>query len=203
MLAEFIPKAKDEVIKSHYPSGKIREEKYVRDGKPANGWSRKSFYENGKLALHECFSHELVIEQLFYSEEGELTAHKIYSHSQKKLIDKPKVTVVQRPNVVDGCAHMGFYYKHMPAISEFIGAEYKQEDLEKAYNNFINTPYPNEEKENAGDEWDDQIVTWRLQGKNMSFLIGFEHGEGYYHWNLRASNETDYEKARNFMESLV
>src|SRR5436190_20929477 len=102
MFTDFIPKQTDELVKTCYPSEKILEEKYLRNGTPANGWSRKTFYENGNIELHECYSNSMIIEQLFYNEQGEITAHKIYSHSQKKLIDKPKQTELRRTNVVNG-----------------------------------------------------------------------------------------------------
>lgn len=195
MIQAFTPKPKDEKTISLYPSGNIQEEKHMRNGIPANGWSRKVFHENGAVHLAECYSHSLIIEQLFCDEAGILLAHKIYSHKQKQLIDKPKQTMVERPNVVTGYGHMGFYFKHLPAISKFIEAEYDEAALEKAYHDFITTPVP--------DELDGSEVHWGITGKEMRFSLWFERLEGYYQWHLWAKDETGYEKARHFMESLV
>ena len=79
----FNPQPTDTLNHSFYASGKIKAEAWMRQGIPANGWSCKTFYESGRLELHECYSSSMVIEQLFYGEEGEITAHKIYSHSKK------------------------------------------------------------------------------------------------------------------------
>jgi hypothetical protein len=194
MLTSFTPKSTDEIITSCYSSGNTREEKWLRNGTPANGWSRKTFYENGNIELHECYSNSMVIEQLFYNETGEITAHTIYSHAQKKLIEKPKQLEVHRPNVVEGCDHMGFYFKNLPAISQFIGAEYNEDELEKAYHEFINSPYEGGEEE--------RTQHWGLEGKEMRFSLWFERSEGYYFWHLRAKDEEGYQKAKDFMERL-
>lgn len=57
MVPIFTPKHTDEQINSFYPSGKIQEEKYLSNGIPANGWSRKTFHVNGVIQLAECYSH--------------------------------------------------------------------------------------------------------------------------------------------------
>lgn len=189
-------------MRGFYESGAIKKEWFLRSDAPANGWSLKEFYESGHLKMAESYSHSLVIEQVFYNEGGEITAHKIYSHSQKKLIDKPKQAPLPRPNVVTGTAHMGFYFHHLPDISKFIGAEYDEAALEKAYREFINTPFSYHDLENSNDDWEDPIVSWVLEGTDMSFIIGFEHGEGYYQWLLYTKTEEDYERAKQFMNNL-
>lgn len=107
-----------------------------------------------------------------------------------------------RHNTVSGTAHMGFYFKHLPAISKFIEAEYNADELDKAYQDFIKSPSPYDDMQHTDEEWEAEIVSWRIQGNNMGFVIGFEHGEGYYQWSLWTKTEEDYERARNFMESL-
>jgi len=196
MLTDFTPYPTDELIQSFYPSGNVQEEKYLRNEVPANGWSRKLYYENGTLQQAECFSHSLLIEQIIYNESGNVISHKIYSHSKKELIEKPTVTKVIRHNSVSGVAHMGFYYRHLPAISQFIKAEYDESNLDEAYNVFL---------ADAGndDEFDfDKEYSWRLKGETMSFIIGFEKYEGYYQWALATRSESDYEAAKTFMENL-
>lgn len=196
MDTSFSPKSSDELTRPTYPSGKIKEESWIRNGDPANGWSRKTFYEHGGLQLHECFSNSMVIEQLHYDASGSLTAHRVYSHKAKQLIDKPVQTKVIRPNVVDGCEHMGFYYRHMPAISRFIGAIYNEDELSKAYDDFIELPMP------EGDEEEARVKTWSIRGPEMGFAIHMEKGEGYYFWHLWAGSEEAYESAKNFMAAL-
>lgn len=195
MITAFTPTQTDELIDSFYPSGNIQEEKYFSNGIPANGWSRKTYYERGTIQLAECYSHSLIIEQLWYDEDGNLLAHKIYSHKHKELIDKPKQTVVERPNVVEGCDHMGYFFKYLPAISQFIEAEYDKAALEKAYYEFIHSA-PTDDTE------DEPPVYWGITGKKMRFLLRFERDEGYYQWQIKAEDERDYKEAMRFMERL-
>lgn len=196
MLPTFAPKATDPKISSFYPSDNIQEEKYLSNSISANGWSRKTFHENGSVQLAECYSHSLIIEQLLYDETGNLLAHKIYSHKHEQLIDKPIQTVVKRPNVVEGCDHMGYFFKYLLAISKFIEAEYDEAALEKAYHDFIHSA-PTENSE------DEPPVYWGIAGKKVRFLLRFERNEGYYQWQIKAEDERGYEEARHFVESLV
>lgn len=198
----FSPKEEDEIHTKIYPSGKLKEADYLRKGIPANGWSRKLYYERGAIQLQECFSNSLVIEQLVYDEEGNILSHKIYNHRLKQLIDKPVQTEVIRHNTVSGVAHMGFYFKHLSAISKFIESEYEEEKLEKAYHDFIHIPSPYDDMKDKDEKWEEQYATWGMIGKEMNFIIGFEHGEGYFHWELQSKSEENYERARFFMESL-
>lgn len=196
MNTSFQPHSNDQCIRQSYPSGSLLEEYYLRDGQPANGWSRKLFYETGQLQLAECFSHSLLIEQITYSPDGTIAAHKIYSHSKKQLIDRPVPGPVVRHNVVSGCAHMGFYYHHLHAIAAFIGANYVEEELEQAYQSFI--------AEASDDENFDYCkeYTWRLKGAQGSFSISFEKYEMLYFWHLAADTEERYEAAKRFMDQL-
>ena len=196
MRTDFIPRSNDDLRQEAYSSGILKEERWLHNGTPANGWSRKIFYESGKLELQECYSNGMVIEQLFYNEKGGQVTHKIYSHKQKKLIDKPKQEKVHRPNVVSGYSHMGFYFKHLPVISQFIGATYNEEELWKAYHDFMNSPMPDDNTETS-DKF------WGIRGKEMRFGLWFESGEGYYQWHLWTNSEAGYEKARLFMETLT
>lgn len=200
--SSFFPKDDDENFKSIYPSGKLKESSYLRNGQPANGWSRKLFYEKGALQLQECYSHSIVIEQLGYDEEGNIISHKIYNNRLKQLIVKPVQTVVIPHNTVSGTAHMGFYFKHLPAISKFIGAVYDEVDLDKAYQDFITSPSTYNNIKKADDEWEEENTPWKIQGNNMGFTIAFEHGEGYYQWGLWTKTEEDYERAKGFMDNL-
>ena len=74
--------------------------------------------------------------------------------------------------------------------------------MEKAYQNFIKSPSPYDNIENTDSELEKEIVSWKIQGNNMGFVIGFEQGEGYYQWSLWTKTEEDYKRARYFMESL-
>ncbi len=197
MTVDFIPRPSDEVIKTFYASGNLRSVQYIRNGKQANGWSAKEFFDNGKLQLAKCFSHSLLIEQIRYDENGTVILHEIYSHSQKKLIKRPEVKQIIRPNIVSGCGHMGFYYKNLPAISNFINAEYDEDSLEKAYKTF--------NKEASDDEHFDfeKQYLWRLRGESMTFTIQFEKYEMLFFWYLSAQNEQQYAKAKHFMDNLL
>lgn len=191
---DFIPLPGDTPERSFYDSGKLKTEAWMRQGIPANGWSRKTFYESGSPELHECFSHSVEIEQLLYNEAGEIMEHKIYSHTQKQLIDKPVQTSVQKINVVFGTNHIDYFFEHLPAINRFIGADYEEAGLKKAYNDFMA-----ESEEEEGEAAD---VHWGIEGDEMKFSIWLEKGESYYAWRLWAKDEEGYNKAKAFMVGL-
>jgi hypothetical protein len=199
MNREYAPKDQDTLEENFYPSGQIKETRYAQNGQPSNGWTARSFYETGMLQREQSFSHGSIIEQVEYDETGRIRSHKIYSHGQKKLIDKPVSKPSPRPNVVSGYGHMGFYYRFLPAIAEFIGADYKEESLDKAYQDFLadaNT------YELTDEDYEEREYRWSLQGKRMNFALWFEKHEMLFQWHLWAKNEEDYEEARAFMESL-
>ena len=198
MQTNFLPKVGDQEIQTFYNSGPQREKQYLRNGIPANGWSRKEYFENGNLKFAECFSHELIIEQVHFDDTGSIISHKIYSHAKKELIDRPVITTIFRHNTVSGVGHMGFYFQHLPAISQFIGAGYDSNELDKAYQEFIKAI---SEDENL--ETDDGQFSWGIEGESMGFTIGFEKYEMLYQWSLYTKSEEQYAKARQFMEQLT
>lgn len=85
----------------------------------------------------------------------------------------------RKRNIVEGVAHMGTYFNVMPEIAAYIGADYNEDDLDQAYQKFINTPEPEEDIPYHDDEarkgiyWDH----WILQGKELRFIIQFEKGK--------------------------
>ena len=193
----FTPRPGDREVTSYHPNGLPDSVAYFREGIPANGWSRKEWWENGNLKQADCFSHQLLIESVTFDENGNKQGHLIYSHRLKTLVNKPIVTNIVRHNTVSGCAHMGFYFRHLPAISAFIGAAYEEESLEKAYRFFL-------EKVSADEEIDtsEMEFTWTLRGTHMTFMIRFEKYEMLYQWGLFAKTEANYATAKAFMEQL-
>ncbi len=201
-MKEYIQKPDDKVKVSFYPSGKTCEEIYEKDGKPANGWSRKVFFENGDVWIEECFSHDIVIEQIEYKEDGTLESHMIYSHAKKKLIDKPTWVPPTRPNVVTGCSPMGFFLDKMPAIAEFIGAVYSEEEFLKRYDEAVDAVAERESSDGPASTDDDEDVSLKIAGPEMKFGIWFDPHEIVFQWHLWAKSEEQYEKAKEFMEGL-
>ncbi|RYZ17448.1 MAG: hypothetical protein EOO16_24180 [Chitinophagaceae bacterium] len=184
-----------------YPSGALCSVRRVENGAPANGWSVSVYFENGQLARTECWSHGLLIELKTFEEDGAQRAHQIYNHRLKQLVDRPVVQPgnTVRPNIVSGCAHMGFYLRHLPAIAAYIGATYDEDELMRIFNGFFASPMGN-----TREHSDDGPLTlqWRLGGPEMVFYILFEEGEMLYFWHLRAPDEESYTAARAFMEAL-
>jgi hypothetical protein len=88
MVTDFTPRIDDKCIQLFYSSGKLHEQLYQRHGSPANGWSRRVYYETGELQFLQSFSHSIVIEEILYDRRGIILAHKIYSHKIKRLIEK-------------------------------------------------------------------------------------------------------------------
>lgn len=106
-------------------------------------------------------------------------------------------------NIVDGIDHMGSIYKAMPAIAEFIEADYKEEELDKAYHEAMNLPEPDETLPDDHDGYGVWWTNWTLKGKQLSFTICFEKYEGYFGWAIRCPDEETYLKTKAFIGSYL
>lgn len=104
-------------------------------------------------------------------------------------------------NIVQGVDHMGSIYKAMPAISEFIEAEYKEEELDEAYKNAMNLPDPETPLPDDLDGYDVYWTNWTLKGKQLSFTICFEKYEMLYEWAIRCPDEESYLRTKAFINS--
>ncbi|RYY64758.1 MAG: hypothetical protein EOO12_08795 [Chitinophagaceae bacterium] len=182
-----------------YPSGVLCSIRRLENDVPANGWSVSEYFENGQLARAECWSHGLLIELKTFEEDGTQRAHRIYNHRLKQLVDRPVLKPYERPNVVVGFGHMGFYFQHLPAIAAYIGAPYNEDELEAAYQRWMDRPRPEREE---GSEWEPETERWGIAGPSLRFSLWFEEGEMLYQWQLWAPDEAAYWKARAFLESL-
>ena len=81
----YTPKEKDELEQEFYPSGQLKQSCYTVGGQPSNGWTVRNYYEHGALQREQSFSHGLLIEQVEYDTEGNITSHQIYSHNEKEV----------------------------------------------------------------------------------------------------------------------
>lgn len=106
-------------------------------------------------------------------------------------------------NIVDGVDHMGSIHRAMPTIAALIGAEYKEEELDKAYKGFQNLEQPDEPLPDDHDGYGVWWINWTLKGKEMSFTICFEKYEGYYGWAIRCPDEETYYKVKTALEPLL
>lgn len=158
-------------------------------GKPANGWSSKKYYPDGKLEEEENYSNGLLIEKICYDESGVITEYKIWNNRLKQLIDKPPRPKIPKPNVVTGHAFLGGYFKQLPAVSEFINAEYNEDSLLRSFNT------------SCAMEKDD--ARWTMRGEHMSFSIYWDHDEISHQWHCHCATEELYWKAREFLEDKL
>lgn len=161
----------------------------LRDDKPANGWSRKKYYPDEKLEEEENYSNGLLIEKISYSESGSITEHKIWNNCLKQLINKPAQPKLPKPNVVTGHASLSNYLKQLPAISEFINADYNQDSLLQSFDA--------SSKPEAGD------TKWTMKGEQISFTIYWDHDEISHQWHCHCATEALYWKARAFLEDKL
>ncbi|RYY40452.1 MAG: hypothetical protein EOO08_04780 [Chitinophagaceae bacterium] len=187
------------VEETYYPSGAVHARRTTENGQPANGWSVEEFHVNGQPARIECWSHGLLIEVKMWNDEATLVTHQIYNHRLKQLVNRPDVKPYARPNVVVGFGHMGFYFRHLPAIAAYIGAEYDEDALDAAYHRWMHRAAPEREPD---EEWEPETQAWLLKGSRMRFGLWFEEGEMLYQWQLWAPDEERYWEARAFMEAL-
>lgn len=104
-------------------------------------------------------------------------------------------------NIVDGVEHMGSFYRAMPHVAAFIGADYDPDDLEKAYKEFCDIEFPDEDNplpddhDGKGYWWDN----WVLKGKEMTFVICFEKYEMLFGWSMACPDEETYLKAKTVL----
>ncbi len=106
-------------------------------------------------------------------------------------------------NIVEGLDHMGSIYRAMPAIAEYIEAQYREEELDKAYKNFSEIDPPEEPLPDDHDGYGVWWTNWTLQGKKLSFTLCFEKYEGYYGWAIRCPDEETYLEVRKFMQTVL
>jgi len=177
----------DTVLKQLYPNGTLYLYTVLKEGKQANGWSRKKYYPNASLEEEENFSNGLLIEKINFGESGIIISHKIWNNRLKELVDKPAAIQLPKRNVVTGCASISYYLKHMPSISEFIDADYHEDSLIQ----FFSTSSTSGEGE----------TIWRLTGKQMSFTIYWVYDEVFYQWHCHCATEELYWEARNFLQA--
>lgn len=173
--------------KQIHPNGALYLYTVLKDGKPANGWSKKIFYENGGLQQEENYSNGLLIEVISYDDSGIITEHKIWNNRLKQLIAKPAQAKLLKPNVVTGYAFFSAYLKQLPAVCEFIKAEYREDLLLQSFNACYRA------KQND--------ATWTMKGEQMSFTIYWNHEEVSHQWHCHCTTEALYWKARVFLES--
>lgn len=104
-------------------------------------------------------------------------------------------------NIVEGIEHMGSFYRAMPAIAQFIEAEYHEEELDKAYRDFCVIEPPEEPLPDDHDGYGVYWTNWTLKGKQLSFTICFEKYEGYFGWAIRCPDEETYLKTMEFISA--
>ena len=161
----------------------------LKDGKPANGWSSKTWFKKEGLQQEENYSNGLLIEKICYNESGVIAEHKIWNNRLEQLIDKPPHPKLRKPNVVNGYGSLSAYIKQLPAVSEFINAEYNEDSLFRSFH------------EASKIEKDD--ATWTMKGKQMSFTIYWDHDEVSHQWHCHCTSEELYWKARSFLKDKL
>ncbi len=185
----YIEKLNDIISKRLHPNGALYLYTVLRDGKPANGWSSKKYYPDGKLEEEENYSNGLLIEKIGQDESGVITVHKIWNNRLKQLIDKPPPPRLSKPNVVTGLCHLCDCIPQLAAISEFIGAGYDENSLPQSYDAF---------RKSAQEE-----AKWTMTGKQMRFIIYLEEWEGLFKWCCYCDTEELYWKVREFLKGKL
>jgi hypothetical protein len=104
-------------------------------------------------------------------------------------------------NIVEGVEHMGSFYRAMPAIANFIEADYNENELAKAYQDFCNIEPPDEPLPDDHDGYGVWWTNWTLKGKKLNFTICFEKYEGYFGWAIRCPDEETYLKTKEFISA--
>lgn len=89
---------------------------------------------------------------------------------------------------------MGSLYRILPRIAELIGAEYREEDLDRAYQEFQSMPEPDPDNP-LPDDHDGKDVYWKnwvLRGRITHFTLCFEKYEMLYGWSIPCQDEETY-----------
>ena len=178
-MQSYTEQTDDVVSKQFYPDGTLHLYTAFKDDRPANGWSSKKYYPNAALLEEDNYSNGLLIEKITYDESGTISIHQIWNNRLKQLIDKPAAPKLLRPNVVTGCSSLYDYLKKLPAISEYIGANYEEDSLLRSYN---------------------EEAAWKIKGEQMSFTIYWDKNEVSHFWHCHCATEELYWKARKFLE---
>ena len=106
-------------------------------------------------------------------------------------------------NIVEGIEHMGSFYRAMPAIANFLEADYHENELEKAYQDFCNIEQPEEPLPDDHSGYGVWWTNWTLKGKQLNFTICFEKYEMLFGWAIRCPDEDTYLKVKEFMGTVL
>ena len=106
-------------------------------------------------------------------------------------------------NIVEGVEHLGSFYQALPDIARFIEADYNENELEKAYQDFSNIEPPDEPLPDDHDGYKVYWDTWILKGKELSFRILFEKYEMLFGWFIHCPDEATYLKVKEFMGTVL
>ena len=185
----YTKKPENTILKQLHPNGALYLYSVLKYGKPANGWSSKKYYPDGKLEEEENYSNGLLIEKISYDERNIITEHKIWNNRLKQLIDKPSRPKLPKPNVVTGHASLSNYIKQLPAISEFINGDYRKNSLLRSFN--------------AISKSEENDAKWTMRGEQMSFTIYWNHEEVSHQWHCHCDTEAVYWMARIFLKDKL
>lgn len=98
---------------------------------------------------------------------------------------------------------MGTFYRALPAIAEFLEADYREEELEKAYHDFQQLPEPEEPLPDDHDGYGVYWSNWTLKGRELNFTICFEKYEMLYGWAIRCPDEATYFRVKEFISNWL
>lgn len=98
---------------------------------------------------------------------------------------------------------MGDFLTALPQIARFIGAVYDEKELIRAYDDFMNTPEPEELPGEDHDGYGIWWTNWVLQGRTLRFVICIEKGEMLYGWAVRCPDEETYYSVKAFMAEIL
>jgi len=98
---------------------------------------------------------------------------------------------------------MGSIYRAVPAIAQFMEADYNEEELDKAYKEAMNLPEPEEQLPDDHDGYGVYWTNWTLRGKQLNFTICFEKYEMLYGWAIRCPDEETYFRVREFISNYL
>jgi hypothetical protein len=188
-LHPYSEKPGDIITKQLRPNGSLYMYFVLKEGKPANGWSSKTWFKKEGLQQEENYSNGLLIEKISYNESGVIAEHKIWNNRLKQLIDKPAQAKLLKPSVVTGHGSLNNYLKQLPAIGDFINADYEENSLLLSFD--------------AGSKLEKDDAKWTMRGEQMSFTIYWDHDEVSHQWHCHCATEALYWKAREFLHGRL
>jgi hypothetical protein len=184
-----------------YPNGQLHQLVEYNNGMPANGWSYTCWNERGDKQETKYYSHQQVIEHIWFDDKGVISSHWVWNNRWKEMVDKFTLSQVAAVSHFEGTNSVEFFITHLQAIYKYMNVSDEGNDFKESYQNWLEADVENNGYADPYEEENENDV-WVLTAPAMELAIWFIKGKDTLDWTLRVNNEVNATAAKLFMLSL-